>query len=183
MPGNSKREDLRIIKTRKSLTDALHTLLQRCSFSKITVYDLCAEAMVSRSAFYTHFSDKYALLERWLTDLRADFAKRLRVMSAQELEEYLCETFLCNIKVCANLLGEADRELFALLIEYLSPDIGQTAANHKTLSDFLAGGLFCLVIRAVRSGQMSEERLRETVHYAHHMVRAILDWDAEQDCF
>jgi AcrR family transcriptional regulator len=189
MPENFKREDLRIIKTRKALTGALHSLLRRYSFSRITVHHICAEAMVSRSAFYAHFRDKYALLEYWLTDLRNDITGRLRELPLQQLAENLCETFLCNTKVCTNLLGEADRELFALLVEYLPPDIrraereetdSKTAASHRALSDFLAGGLFSLLIRFARSGQVSEECLRATVQYTYNMIQAILDWDAAQ---
>jgi AcrR family transcriptional regulator len=189
VPGNFKKEDLRIIKTRKALTDALYTLLQRYSFNKITVYDICAEAMVSRSTFYTHYSDKYALLERWLTELREDFARRFRTLSGGQLEENLCGTFLCNVKVCANLLGEADRELFALLTEYLPPDIElsdreredeRRSVCHAALSDFLAGGLFGLIIRQVRAKQASEEQIKEIVLYAYNMVRAIIDWDKAQ---
>ncbi|MDR0916972.1 MAG: TetR/AcrR family transcriptional regulator [Oscillospiraceae bacterium] len=190
MSGNFKKEDLRIIKTRKGLTDALHTLLRRYSFSKISVYDICAEAMVSRSAFYTHFSDKYALLEYWLSELRRDLAERISDMPVEQLEHELCGMFRDNVTVCANLLGEADRELFALLVEYLPPNIPLTEKErenrkmdvcHAVLSDFLAGGLFSLIVRRVRTRQLSDEQIRATVLYAYNMVRAIVDWDAAQN--
>ncbi|MDR1061036.1 MAG: TetR/AcrR family transcriptional regulator, partial [Clostridiales bacterium] len=52
---NCKKEDLRIVKTQKAITDAMSSLLERRAFGKITVYDICNEAMVSRAAFYFHF--------------------------------------------------------------------------------------------------------------------------------
>jgi putative transcriptional regulator len=36
--------------------------LRTKSFAKITVNDICDTAMVSRSTFYTHFEDKFFLL-------------------------------------------------------------------------------------------------------------------------
>lgn len=56
------QEDLRITKTRKALTEALLVLLSKKNFQKITVNDICQEALVSRSTFYLHFEDKYQLL-------------------------------------------------------------------------------------------------------------------------
>ncbi|MDR0862598.1 MAG: TetR/AcrR family transcriptional regulator [Oscillospiraceae bacterium] len=186
MPRNVKKEDLRIIKTRKALSDALLALLRRCSFNKITVHDLCAEAMVSRSAFYTHYGDKYALLRQWLADIRRDLAERSRAMPDEQFESSLCETFMRNSKVCANLLGGADGELCELLAEYLPPNIrltaretesGQMGARHRALSDFLAGGLFSLLLRQARA-KPTEPQVMATVSYVCGMVRAILDWDA-----
>ena len=65
---SDKKTDLRIQKTRKALETALFLLLQTQPFSKITVNDLCTQSMVSRSAFYANFEDKYALL-RYCIDL------------------------------------------------------------------------------------------------------------------
>ena len=47
-----------------ALKASLLDLLQKRSFAKISVYDLCSHASVSRSAFYANFEDKYELLKR-----------------------------------------------------------------------------------------------------------------------
>lgn len=44
------------------LANALLDLLQRESYQKISVNELCQMAKVSRTTFYAHFEDKYALL-------------------------------------------------------------------------------------------------------------------------
>lgn len=54
--------DRRVAKTRAILVDTMLELLRTKSFSKITVNDICDTAMVSRSTFYTHFEDKFFLL-------------------------------------------------------------------------------------------------------------------------
>ena len=57
-------EDVRIIKNKRVIENAIILLLQRKEFSKITIQDICQEALVSRSTFYAHYLDKYDLLEK-----------------------------------------------------------------------------------------------------------------------
>lgn len=59
-----KREDLRVRRTKRLLSTALYNLIKRKPFDKITVCDICEEAMVHRATFYAHFSDKEELLVR-----------------------------------------------------------------------------------------------------------------------
>ena len=56
------KEDLRVVRTKKLLTDSLKNLLQEKSFDKITVNDICERAMVHRATFYNHFNDKTDLV-------------------------------------------------------------------------------------------------------------------------
>lgn len=58
---NTQKVDLRIQKNNKMLIDALCRLLEKKSFDDITVVEICKEAMISRSAFYDRFQDKYEL--------------------------------------------------------------------------------------------------------------------------
>lgn len=47
---------------KKLLSNALFSLVKKKPFEKVTVCDICDEAMVHRATFYSHFADKYALL-------------------------------------------------------------------------------------------------------------------------
>jgi len=47
--------------------NAVLKLLNRRNFEKITVNDICEEALVSRATFYAHFNDKYDLFKYWNT--------------------------------------------------------------------------------------------------------------------
>lgn len=58
-----KKTDRRVAKTRMHMIQTTLELLRNNSFSKISVSDICEEAMISRSTFYTHFEDKFALLD------------------------------------------------------------------------------------------------------------------------
>src|SRR5918996_1979067 len=57
-----KKTDARVRRTRDALGDALVALMQEKPFETITVQDVLDRAHVSRSTFYTHYSDKDDLL-------------------------------------------------------------------------------------------------------------------------
>ncbi|HKG79960.1 MAG TPA: TetR/AcrR family transcriptional regulator [Pyrinomonadaceae bacterium] len=59
---SKKKGDARVRRTRDSLGDALIALMQEKSFDTITVQDVLDRAHVSRSTFYSHYSDKDDLL-------------------------------------------------------------------------------------------------------------------------
>lgn len=67
-----EESDLRVVKTKKALASALMLLLEEKSFSKITVNDICTEALVSRSAFYDHYASKYGLIESCIKAIKQD---------------------------------------------------------------------------------------------------------------
>ena len=67
--------DRRVVRTRKTLQDALVLLIQKHNYNAITVEDICGAANVGRSTFYTHYPSKNALklsgLEALHKELRA----------------------------------------------------------------------------------------------------------------
>ncbi|HJD02863.1 MAG TPA: TetR/AcrR family transcriptional regulator [Candidatus Mediterraneibacter excrementavium] len=62
-------EDRRIVKTKKSLKEAMIIMLGKKDFEHITITELCREAEVSRITFYSHYNDKYALLDEIFDDM------------------------------------------------------------------------------------------------------------------
>src|SRR5262245_48789910 len=62
LAGSTKKEDARVRRTRDALGDALVALMQEKPFDTITVKDVLDRANVSRSTFYSHYSDKNDLL-------------------------------------------------------------------------------------------------------------------------
>ena len=91
MPGSFKKEDLRIIKTHKALTSAMFRQLSHRSFEKITVNDLCEEALVSRATFYVYFRDKYDLLKYWLITLKDDFTNDVYENPTEMVNSFIFE--------------------------------------------------------------------------------------------
>jgi AcrR family transcriptional regulator len=72
--SQNKREsqDLRIVRTRKMLREAMITLAIQKGFSSVTVNDIVELAMVNRATFYRHYQDKYDLVESYLDELYAE---------------------------------------------------------------------------------------------------------------
>lgn len=62
-------EDKRIVKTKRSLKKALTDMLEKKDFEHISITELCRKAEVSRITFYSHYSDKYALLDDIFSDM------------------------------------------------------------------------------------------------------------------
>ena len=58
-------KDIRVQKTIKTIEDVFLNLIKEKTFTDITIKDICDEAMISRSTFYSHYKDKYDLLEHF----------------------------------------------------------------------------------------------------------------------
>lgn len=71
------KTDLRIIKTKKALFSALINLMKNKSFEEIKVADICNEALVNRSTFYSHYNDKYELLMDYINSLKTSLVEAL----------------------------------------------------------------------------------------------------------
>ncbi len=56
-------EDKRIVKTKQNLKNALLEMIKEKSFEQITVKEICEKSNTSRITFYTHFTDKYELID------------------------------------------------------------------------------------------------------------------------
>ncbi len=86
MIGDDKT-DLRVIKTKNALLDAMMTLLKAKPLEKITVSDLCEAASIRRATFYAHFRDKEDFLHYCLRK------KKQRFSIDCEQEDFLSDAF------------------------------------------------------------------------------------------
>jgi AcrR family transcriptional regulator len=153
MSANAEKQDLRIKKTRWALKDALFSLLLRRRFDKITVNDLCEEAVVSRTAFYTHFEDKYALLRFSLEEIKKDIEDYERDHTDSENVTNMNEYIQQNGKLLKNLIDESNTELMNILIGLIAKDVSKRICVDENLSpydhalvNFCAGGFANLLL-------------------------------------
>lgn len=87
-----KRIDLRIVKTRNNLYQTLISLMSDKPFEEIKVSDICEKALVNRSTFYSHYSDKYELLSSLIDTLKDSLEKELeKNTSMLNTKEYYLE--------------------------------------------------------------------------------------------
>ena len=80
--------DLRTTRTYLLLKNALLELLSKQSFDTIKVNDICNLAMVHRTTFYSHFSDKYELLDYCVNDLESELTKNFEPKNYSNTKEF-----------------------------------------------------------------------------------------------
>ena len=95
------KEDLRIIKTRNALREALVTLMKDKQFEEIKISDICDTALVNRSTFYAHYEDKYELLVDIIDSLKInlldDLDKNKKILNTKEYYIELIKLILNHI--------------------------------------------------------------------------------------
>lgn len=72
-----ENEDPRVTRTRNLILNAYLELLREKGFQNLTVQDIAERAGINRVTFYSHFADKYALLDFSIRELfRQEIEKR-----------------------------------------------------------------------------------------------------------
>ncbi|GFH39755.1 TetR/AcrR family transcriptional regulator [Lactococcus insecticola] len=99
--------DIRIIKTNQALETAMSNLLAEKSFDRITTTELVKRAGISRSNFYTHYQDKYEMIDQY----QHVFFKQLEYIFDKHFEDlhaavYEIFEMLYHEKLLSALLSE-----------------------------------------------------------------------------
>ena len=162
--------DKRIKKTRRNLKNALTELLQEKAFEKITVTEICERADTSRITFYTHYSDKYDLLENLFNDREAmmvDYFAELQkttnpddnpLLSYQNLLDAFLEAFYNQFNFFHSAPMQNNLDLMFLYYRFVTTHIEEFEVQYaqkmeskyprKQLSAFLALGIFGFIHQA-----------------------------------
>jgi AcrR family transcriptional regulator len=69
--------DLRVIRTKESIQDALVKLIEEKGFEAITVKDITTRAKINRGTFYSHYQDKYDLMTKCEEELMNEMANKI----------------------------------------------------------------------------------------------------------
>jgi len=86
------KKDLRVIKTQNVIYEALLELMKEKAFEDIKVSDICNKALINRSTFYAHYSDKYELLKDAIDYLKNSLVSELnKNTSINNTKEYYLE--------------------------------------------------------------------------------------------
>lgn len=90
-------ENVRIFKSKRDIEQALVSLILEKDFYSIRVHEICQRAMVSRSTFYTHYKDKYDVLEKLTSKTRDYFEKQFEEKYRKQDGDERLEHFLADI--------------------------------------------------------------------------------------
>ncbi len=171
----TKKLDSRVRRTRNALGDALVALMHEKPFEKITVQHVLDRAEVSRSTFYSHFSDKNDLFLSDMEDfldmmafaLSRNKSKSERVAPVRELFEHVAEwREFHDVLIKADKIRdfmELGQGHFARGIEQRLGEISRShhldPATRTALSQMFAGALMSLLSSWIvdRKGPSPEE--------------------------
>lgn len=106
-----KKEDLRIIRTKKLLAEALYKLLEEKDYASISVLELCDIAMVHRATFYKHFEDKDDFLRYFIFDIVSKFSPK-----EDSDSKYFTEYYVKSLEEVLDFLEE-NRKMIRLVFE------------------------------------------------------------------
>ena len=178
-----KKTDRRVVKTRMHMIQTTLELLRKNSFSKISVSDICEEAMISRSTFYTHFEDKFALLDACMEQIgqkllhdteSADPRSRHNAMiTAIEADARLFRNIFINGKteeVQTIFFNHCHKDLLAIIET-------QTNAGHQfsdppeAIAAFYAGGISSMLNWWITNN--FPVSAQEMIHCQNHLMSAL----------
>lgn len=107
------KKDLRVVKTQNTLYNTLLELMKEKSFEEIKVSDICNHALINRSTFYSHYTDKYELLADAINDLKNSLTDELKAnKNISNTKEYYLEM----IKIFLNHIEEKRDIYLAVMI-------------------------------------------------------------------
>lgn len=72
---NNSNTDLRIIRTKESIREALVELIEEKGFEAITVKDITTRAKINRGTFYAHYQDKYDLMTKCEEEIMLEISR------------------------------------------------------------------------------------------------------------
>ena len=66
--------DLRVVRTKTAIRNALVELIEEKGFDAITVKDITTKANINRGTFYAHYQDKFDLMTKCQEDIMYEFS-------------------------------------------------------------------------------------------------------------
>lgn len=184
-------EDRRITKTKSNLKRTLIALLEKKSFEKITVAELCREAQTGRITFYTYYEDKYALVnemfEDYIKEAKDDYHRLLSLSSEtsnrkgfETLMDSILRLIYKNYPFFSKATSKKNPYLFSVFFNYTLDSVDEYIKNHgkkekkypsRQLAALLCNG-FLGVINTCDAEKLPREDTEELVRT---MYRDILN--------
>ena len=134
------KEDLRVTKTKKLLYETLISLMEEKSFEEIKVSDICKKALINRSTFYSHYSDKYELFMELINTLKLSLFNSLNTnVNNVNTREYFIELIIILLNHIDDkkniyysiLINNRNSIITDIILDVVSKDINSRITNDK----------------------------------------------------
>lgn len=120
-----KKMDLRVKKTKLAIEAALLKLLETKPFQEITINNIAEEAMINRATFYSHYTDKYDLLDSLIIEKLSRFRNNLYEAKHVKDGTLYPERFIFAISTAFQIV-ESEAYFYRVMLG------NQTTSNIKT---------------------------------------------------
>ncbi|WP_268913948.1 TetR/AcrR family transcriptional regulator [Lentilactobacillus sp. SPB1-3] len=176
-------------RTQRDLIDSLSHLLKKMSFEKITIDDICEDAMVHRSTFYRYYHNKYELLQNALEYIVGlYFHENGEPTSDVQVIKYLIKIVASDAQLFRNItINNEFFDSYSQLVKIVSDIIVEgllaptSGPNNRDLSNFpmfnniaksknvslsvriFSGALLTVFIEWLKTPDASEETLNEMI--------------------
>jgi AcrR family transcriptional regulator len=161
--------DMRVLRSRKWLYDALLQLMKEKPFRDIQITEIADRAQVARPTFYLHYHSKDELLLSHVDVVFAEFLNELSNTIAkgnyghQKYTTLIFQYWERNAEILRTVMAaglheefrERLRKYFALAISQITTHDGTPQPDEQTLEliiDFESGGAFQLMTRWIARG-------------------------------
>ena len=169
--------DLRVQRTYLLLKNALLELLAKKSFDEIKVNDICNLAMIHRTTFYSHFQDKYDLLEYCVKNIEQELTEKINTTQysnskefytnlVMSLLEYISENKKMFKSVLKNNFDNSVNKIFMnTCINYITDMLEKEKDQgiyHKTkipiIAQFYAGAVISTIVWWIKNDESLDKK-------------------------
>ena len=192
MASRVNPDDPRVKRTRKLIQQSFLTLLKEQDFDSITIQDIADQAELNRATFYTHFQDKYELLELQLGEMFQMITSKMTPqpdLDDPTLVRYLllsvCEWQLeterhinSRLTLSAAIEANARKQLCTIISACLKQSKYPLPADQRKL-EILATMVSCSIYgivlqwRQERKDETAEQMVEQALPFALSLVTAL----------
>ncbi len=191
MTGNINPNDPRAKRTRKFLQQAFVELLKQKEFESITIQDIANKAEMNRTTFYSHFQDKYEILELTLNTMFSDILSIWIPANSELNEQSLIRNLMLavcqwqteagqginrNLTISSYIEANTKNQLYTIILSCLEKVIQNNVQKKRQLeivATMISSSIYGVVLHWNRNGQ--SERPEELVQYASPIILSILN--------
>ncbi|GGI46607.1 AcrR family transcriptional regulator [Paenibacillus marchantiophytorum] len=163
-------EDIRVYKTKLAIERGLIELLKQIDFKDITIKKICDQSLIGRSTFYSHYLDKYDLLEKKVKQYASEFKYEIeqrfnsmvdgKVANAIELvtdnminHKSEISTLLTVHVISADLHKEFEKILYTTCLDYLNHQMYSSSIALAYLAELYAANSMVFLHWVLRNGK------------------------------
>ncbi|MGN0818103.1 MAG: TetR/AcrR family transcriptional regulator [Candidatus Coproplasma sp.] len=141
-PFSDKKQDARIVRTKRDLRNAFIELIGEKQFEKLTVTEICRKASINKMTFYKHYQDKYALLDDCIKSVAENVF--LKCVPNEDFDKRLSEN---PVDFLVDLLSSVMNECYDKKNVILSLSYGNNSSLRFVVSEYCNKLVCKLIVR------------------------------------